>query len=163
MTKSIGFLMVTTLVAVLQGSTVSSATEVKECKEFIAIGSTEVREMHYIDVDGNGTKNAGDRLIGHRALLNSSGKRIGDRYFTTILHEVSASGDDIRRTAEVINAFSEGTIFTTKERIGGKDLPSNIHGGTGEYAGATGTVKIVRDGEATQYHFRINCPSLKDS
>ena len=53
--------------------------------------------------------------------------------------------------------FSNGAVFTTKQRVAGSDLPSRITGGTGVFVGATGTVKVRRDGVSNVYQFNLTC------
>jgi hypothetical protein len=53
--------------------------------------------------------------------------------------------------------FDKGVVFTTLQRVQGKDLPSSIIGGTGIFAGAQATVTVERDGKTNIYHYDIAC------
>lgn len=141
----------------------NAASAKTECKEFQVISTGEFRKIHYVDLDESGGTSAGDRMIGYRVLQNEAGDRIGERFFTGLIHEVNAQGKEVRRTTEVVNVFPEGAIYTTKERVAGVDLPASINGGTGTYAGVTGFVKVSRAGTSNVYHFRVSCPPQKAS
>ena len=150
------------IVAMLPSAGAFAAGE-KECQEFDVISTGEFRQTQYVDLDESGTNSPGDKLIGFRVLVDSDGNRVGERYFTGLIHEISTDGKDVRRTTEVVNVLQAGAIFTTKQRVAGLDLPSKINGGTGDFTGATGTVKVTRDGTNNVYHFRVNCPAPKAS
>lgn len=156
-------LAIATIMAIGLPAAGAFADDAKACKEFDLVSTGEQRQVQYVDLDESGGNSAGDKLIGFRVLLDTAGNRAGERYFVGSIHDVSADGKDIRRTTEVVNVLKTGAIFTTKERLAGKDLPSRINGGTGEFTGATGTVKVRRDGTSNVYHFRVNCPDEKAS
>jgi hypothetical protein len=128
-----------------------------KCQPFDAHSSGEFRERHSQDLDGDGALSKGDKRIGHRVLQDAQGNKIGDRYYATTTLVVDANDKEIDRVTETVNVFGEGAIFATKQRVSGKDLPSNIIGGTGIYAGAQGTVTVERDGKANVYHFEVTC------
>ncbi len=139
------------------------ATDADKCTVFSVVSTGEFRQIQQIDVDESGDKTPGDKLTGFRVLLDEEGNKVGDRYFIGLFHEFGPDGKNLRRTTEVVNVLKTGAIFTTKEKIGGKDLPSRINGGTGEFAGATGTVMVSRKGTSNVYEFRVNCSQAKDS
>lgn len=143
--------------AVLVSATGALATGEMQCQEFDLISTGEFRQIQYVDLDASGGKSVGDKLIGFRVLLDADGSKVGERFFIGSIHEVSADGGDFRRTTEVVNVLQAGAIFTTKDRVAGKDLLSRVNGGTGDYAGATGSVKVTREGTRNVYHFRLNC------
>ena len=135
----------------------------KVCNEFSVISTGEFRQAQTIDVDASGADSPGDKRIGSRVLVDGDGNKVGQRFWVGIYHEFGPDGKDLRRTTEVVNVLKAGAVFSTKLRVGGKDLPSKINGGTGEFSGATGTVKVSHEGKLNIYKFRVNCPDPKGS
>jgi len=154
---------VTLTAAVASSAFASEEPLIAECKVFDAISTGEHSSSSNIDVDESGGPSVGDKTIGHRVYVGADGNKVGDRYRITRALKIGAVGSTLERSTEVVNVFSDGTIFTTKDRIDGKDLPSRINGGTGAFLGATGSVKAMRDGRQVVYKFRVNCPQAKDS
>lgn len=134
-----------------------------QCNKFNVYSTGEFRKTSLADLDESGGISAGDRVIGFRVLVDADGNKVGERFFTGHYLEVGANGEDIRRTTEIVNVLKTGAIYTTKERISGKNLISKINGGTGEFDGAKGAVKATKDGKANVYSFRLNCPEPKAS
>jgi hypothetical protein len=96
-------------------------------------------------------------------LQDASGTKIGDRYYATTINEVDAKGYAVSRFTETVNVIGDGVIFTTKQRIEGKDLPSKISGGTGSFAGARGNISVERDGPENIYHIQLTCEAAPPS
>ena len=142
----------------LLSTTGAFGAETKTCKEFDVFSSGDARQTQYIDLDGSGGNSAGDKLIGFRVLEDANGEKVGERYFTGMIHEVDAEGKEIARTSEVVVVLKTGAIYATKERIKSGDLHAKIIGGTGEFLEATGREEVSRNGTSAVYHFRVNCP-----
>lgn len=156
MNGSCRFIVIAAGAAILSNTSAMSA-EGHLCQSLDVYSSGEFREAHAIDIDGEGTVSAGDKRIGHRVLQDTSGAKIGDRYYATTIRAVDEKGYAVSRFTETVNIIADGAIFTTKERIGGKDMTSKISGGTGRFAGARGTVSVERDGSENIYHFQLTC------
>ena len=84
-------------------------------------------------------------------------------------HETSRLGVSVGdreladRVTEIVNVFTNGSIYTTKRRNAGVDLPSVINGGIGEFKGISGTVKVHREGTVNVYHFLPVCDQPEQS
>ena len=139
------------------------ASENRVCEPFKVYSTGEFREVVRIDANEDGEFGAGDRLVGHRVLADKDGNKMGDRYFTGTIQAVDANGKGTDRVTEIVNVFTNGSIYTTKHRNAGVDLPSVINGGIGEFKGIKGTVKVHREGTVNVYHFLPVCDQPNQS
>ncbi len=154
----------TVSLAMLSLSGISAiASESRVCEPFKVYSSGEFREIVRVDANKDGEFGSGDRLIGHRVLADENGKKVGDRYFTGTIQAVDARGKGTERVTEVVNVFTNGSIYTSKHRLAGVDLPSVIHGGIGDFKGIKGTVKVHREGTVNVYHFLPVCDQPEQS
>ncbi len=141
----------------------ATAGESQVCEPFKVYSTGEFREVARVDANKDGEFGAGDRLMGHRVLADENGKKLGDRYFTGTIQSVDAKGKGIDRVTEIVNVFTNGSIYTTKHRLAGVDLPSTINGGIGAFKGIKGTVKVHREGTVNVYHFLPVCDQPEQS
>jgi hypothetical protein len=141
----------------------ATAGESRMCEPFKAYSTGEFREVVRVDANEDDEFGPGDRLVGHRVLADKDGKKIGDRYFTGTIQAVDATGKGTERVTEVVNVFTNGSIYTTKLRHAGVDLPSVINGGIGDFKGIRGTVKVHREGTVNVYHFLPVCDQPEQS
>lgn len=150
--------------AMLTTSGVSAtAGENQVCEPFKVYSTGEFREVVRLDANEDGEFGPGDRLVGHRVLADKDGKKLGDRYFTGTIQAVDARGKGTERVTEIVNVFTNGSIYTTKRRHAGIDLPSVINGGIGDFKGIRGTVKVHREGTVNVYHFLPVCDQPEQS
>lgn len=141
----------------------ATAGENQVCEPFKVYSTGEFREVVRVDANADGEFGSGDRLMGHRVLADKDGKKIGDRYFTGTIQAVDANGKGTDRVTEIVNVFTNGSIYTTKRRNAGVDLPSVINGGIGDFKGIKGTVKVHREGTVNVYHFLPVCDQPEQS
>lgn len=152
------------VLAMLTTSGISaSAGENRICEPFKVYSTGEFREVVKVDANGDGEFGSGDRLMGHRVLADKDGNKMGDRYFTGTIQAVDAKGKGTDRVTEIVNVFTNGSIYTTKRRNAGVDLPSVINGGIGDFKGMKGTVKVHREGTVNVYHFLPVCDQPEQS
>jgi len=141
----------------------TTAGENQVCEPFKVYSTGEFREVVRLDANEDGEFGPGDRLVGHRVLADKDGKKLGDRYFTGTIQAVDARGKGTERVTEIVNVFTNGSIYTTKRRHAGIDLPSVINGGIGDFKGIRGTVKVHREGTVNVYHFLPVCDQPEQS
>lgn len=141
----------------------ATAGERPICEPFKVYSTGEFREVVKVDSNEDGKFGPGDRLVGHRVLADKDGKKMGDRYFTGTIQAVDAKGKGTERVTEIVNVFTNGSIYTTKRRNAGIDLPSVINGGIGDFKGIKGTVKVHRAGTVNVYHFLPVCDQPEQS
>lgn len=134
------------------------------CRDFSFVSTGEHRERFLSDLDESGEMSAGDKLLGRRDLVDEkTGEKIGERYFVGHVHEVNAEGREWRRSTEIINVLSEGTLFATKQLINGKWKVTEVTGGTGIYAGVKGTETSTKVDGSNVYRVQLNCSKPEPS
>ncbi|WP_421725193.1 hypothetical protein [Bauldia sp.] len=142
----------------------------RACDELTLVSMNDHREVHFVDFDNDGPS-IGDRRIGHRRLVDKDGNVIADRVWTVTVQEVDDAGEPTVTASEAVTLFEDGNIFTrvdNRDPVNVDDLttmhsnaqrpPQAIIGGTGAYAGATGTLEVIRgkDNQMT-FVFALDC------
>lgn len=160
-------------VAVTSGALTSGSAlaQGQACERLELLSTNADREVHFVDFDGDGPS-VGDRRIGHRHLVGQDGTVVADRMWTVTVHEVDDAGEPTVTTSESVTAFPDGTVFSmidnrdptnvadeTRRHSNAQRPPQAIIGGTGAYAGATGTVEVIRgDDNLMTFIFDLDCP-----
>jgi len=132
------------------------------CGSFVLIGGE--KGVTVVDNPPEG-KSPGDMRAGWRKLADEGGKPVGTVQFVATLTEPGAAGGDILAGQYYIRLpdgyISSQTVYQLPDSTDTSQKASNavlvVTGGTGPYAGATGTVEIVA-GEAPRYLFDLRCP-----
>ena len=110
-------------------------------------------------------KSPGDVRAGWRALADEGGSPVGSVQFVATLTEPDAPGGDIL-AGEYFIRLPEGyiasqTVYQLSDATDTSQKAQNavlvVTGGTGRYAGVTGTIEIVA-GTAPLYVFDLHCP-----
>ena len=179
-TKSTAALTLSTALAlaVISGAVTSGALTARSalaqgqaCERLELLSTNEDREVHFVDFDGDGPS-IGDRRIGHRRLVDQDGTVVADRMWTVTVHEVNDAGEPTVTVSESVTAFPDGAVFSmidnrdpanvddpTTRHSNAQRPPQEIIGGTGAYAGATGTVEVIRgDDNLMTFIFDLDCP-----
>ncbi|MEM8589660.1 MAG: hypothetical protein AAGG65_16490 [Pseudomonadota bacterium] len=158
---------------VVAGSTVAMGTAVAQgqaCESITLLSPADHREVHFVDMDGNGLS-VGDRRVGHRRLFDENDNFVADRMWTVTVHEVNDAGEATLTSAENVTVFEDGVIFgridvPEPENFDNPDVLSNppeinlhtIFGGTGAYANAQGTIEMVdRTANTITYVYAATC------
>jgi len=143
------------------------------CEPFVAYLPDEGRQFEYKDINGDGKVSAGDKLIGRDTIFDGNGNQIGRVVLVIDLDKVDSEGVATKWADNQIFVFEGGALFGFKEFDGPKmdireltpealkkqnlKATTAMIGGTGEYAGASGTLEFtIKDGSATN-HFNISC------
>jgi hypothetical protein len=143
------------------------------CEPFVAYLPVEGRQFEYKDINNDGKISAGDKLIGRDTIFDGDGNEIGRVFLLVDLHRVDSEGIATKWTDNQIFVFKNGGLFGFKEFDGPKldvreltpdrlkkqnlKATTQIIGGTGDYAGASGTLDFtIREGSATN-HFNVTC------
>ena len=110
-------------------------------------------------------KSAGDMRAGWRRLADEAGTPVGAVHFVAVLTEPDAAGGDVL-AGDYYVRLENGTIASqtvyqlpdaadTSQRA--RNAVLMVTGGTGAFAGATGTIEIEA-GDAPRYVFDLSCP-----
>lgn len=141
-----------------------------ECAPFVAHSPFDQREIHYVD-QGEKGPSVGDKTVGRRGLVDADGKPLAGNHWITHMLEVDDDGVAVRVYQNSVAVFEDGVIFSAgetsyrnpvsalKEKNSyGVDttVTREIIGGTGAYAGATGTVTVAT-GDTDVFQFDITC------
>ena len=155
------------LVVVLDGAALAA------CEPFDAYLPVEGRQFEFTDINKDGKISAGDKMIGRDTIFDGNGNKIGRVFLVIDLLEVDSEGIATKWDDNQIFVFERGGLFgfkafdgptmnvreLTPATLKNQNLKatSSIIGGTGEYAGATGTLDFtIKDGNASN-HFNISC------
>jgi hypothetical protein len=132
------------------------------CGPFVLIGGE--KGINVVDNPPAG-KSPGDVRAGWRKLADESGAPVGSVQFVATLTEPGAEGGDVLAGQYYVR-LPEGyiatqTVYQIPDSTDTSQKAQNavlvVTGGTGPYAGATGTIEIVA-GEAPRYVFDLRCP-----
>lgn len=138
------------------------------CEPFVAYGAGDSRSVAYIDV-GEAGLSQGDMRLGGRRLVDDEGQPIGAYSWVLTLQEPP---DEDGRGAVSINAYLEladGQVMlqTLARNTGQLDdvdavvvrppIEFAIVGGTGVYAGAEGTTRLILAGADAVFVTDIYC------
>ncbi|MEM7445354.1 MAG: hypothetical protein AAF414_18685 [Pseudomonadota bacterium] len=151
-------------------TSVAATAQGVACSPVTLVSHDEHREVHFVDFEGDGVS-VGDRRIGHRRLFDENDNFVADRMWTVTVHEVDDAGEPTLTVSETVTMFEDGIIFATSEirEIGEVHNTDRIHtnnrggvqmivGGTNAYAGAGGTIEIVRgDDNHLTYVYAPEC------
>ncbi|MEO1223001.1 MAG: hypothetical protein AAFX92_02150 [Pseudomonadota bacterium] len=168
-TKSTAALTLSTTLAVALTSG-SALAQAHACERLELLSTDDHREVHFVDFDGDGPS-IGDRRLGHRRLVDADGNVRADRMWTVTVHEVDDAGEPTMTASESVTAFPDGNVFSrienrdpanvddhTTPHSSAQRPPQEIIGGTGAYAGATGTVEVIRgDDNHMTFIFDLDC------
>lgn len=160
-------LAITLAIALTAGSALAQG---QACERLELLSTDDDREVHFVDFDGDGPS-IGDRRIGHRRLVDQDGTVVADRMWTVTVHDVNDAGEPTVTTSESVTAFPDGAVFSmidnrdptnvddpTTRHSNAQRPPREIIGGTGAYAGATGTVEVIRgDDNLMTFIFDLDC------
>lgn len=160
-------LSTTLAIALTSGSVLSQG---QACDHLKLLSTNDDREVHFVDFDGDGPS-VGDRRIGHRRLVGQDGTVVANRMWTVTVLEVNGAGEPTVTTSESVTAFPDGNVFSmtdnrdptnvadeTTRHSNAQRPPQSIIGGTGAYAGATGTVEVIRgDNNLMTFVFDLEC------
>lgn len=110
-------------------------------------------------------KSPGDVRAGWRRLADEAGKAVGSVQFMATLTEPGAEGGDILAGQYFIRLadgyIASQTVYQLPDSTDTSQKAQNailvVTGGTGPYAGATGTIELVA-GTAPRYVFDLHCP-----
>ncbi len=148
--------------ALLLIATVAAAEAGPVCGAFTLVGGE--KGINVVDNPPAG-KSPGDVRAGWRRLADEAGEPAGTVHYVAILTEPGAEGGDILagnyyvRLAEGVIAAQ--TIYQLPDSTDTSQKAQNavliVTGGTGTFAGATGTIELVA-GEAPRYVFDLRCP-----
>lgn len=125
-------------------------------------------QVEIIDVSDKGLS-IGDRRIGSAELQDADGAVLGQGYFEASV--VAAHGGGHRLIGDAHNVFDNGTLHyvivydlpDASQAAIPSDLAAfeyHVTGGTGAFAGASGTVRVSSDAGGNRIaHYAIDCPS----
>jgi len=146
----------------------ASAHAFERCEPFSVFSDHAVQKHAYID-HGDEGPSVGDRRISYSALRNEAGETVGHLDGETNAMHPDADGNP-RTSGEVILQFPDGVIFykvpphrplrditDLSKPIAQPDALRIIVGGSGVFAGATGTVSLVRDDTSTEFIIDVSC------
>ncbi|WP_421723363.1 hypothetical protein [Bauldia sp.] len=149
----------------------AGAGALAECGPMTLESVPGTREAYFFDHDDSGGPSVGDKRGGHREIRASDGARSGTAYWINTVLAVDAGGAPDALAVELVLALDDGVLFVTQLHDAAVEdyaLPEattvpaearwSVHGGTGAYAGAAGTVAISFDdaGESS-YDLDVTC------
>ncbi len=133
-----------------------------KCGSFVLVGAE--KQAAVIDNPPAG-KSIGDVRAGSRALVDESGNPIGKVHYVATLTAPGSAGHGDVLASQYFVTLPGGWVASaslyelvdaadTSQKAGSATLV--VTGGSGPYAGATGTISI-EPGEAPRYVFELNC------
>lgn len=148
------------IVAVLAGCGVAEAGDLA-CGAFTLIGGE--KGITVVDNPPAG-KSAGDMRAGWRRLADEAGAPAGTVDFVAVLTEPDAAGGDVLAGDYYVRldkgTIASQTVYQLPDAADTSQKARNavliVTGGTGAFAGVTGTIEIVA-GEAPRYVFDLAC------
>lgn len=154
----------------LAGAWTTEAFAYEKCEPFTVVTTNDSHEMTYVDLNEEGPS-VGDRRV-FRAILQDKGGQVVGRTdgHTTVLY--SDAEGNARVVVDLMLQFPTGVIFykitpavTEADLADATQLlfPSTasdriIVGGSGVFAGAWGTVDVVRGDGASDLIINVSCP-----
>lgn len=150
------------LALVLVSPTATAESAGPACGSFTLIGGE--KDINVIDNPPAG-KSPGDVRAGWRKLADEAENPVGSVQFVATLTEPGAAGGDVLAGAYFIRLpegyIASQTVYQLPDSTDTSQRARNavlvVTGGTGPYAGASGTIEIVA-GEAPRYVFDLRCP-----
>lgn len=138
------------------------------CEPFVAYGAGESRSVAYVDIGGSGLSQ-GDMRLGGRRLADAEGSPLGAySWILTLLEppdENGLGGVEIEAYLELADGLV--MLQTLSRNIGRLDdvdavvvqppLEFAIVGGTGAYAGAEGTTRLILVGADAVFVVDVSC------
>jgi hypothetical protein len=132
------------------------------CGSFVLVGGE--KGITVVDNPPEG-KSPGDVRAGWRKLADESGNPVGSVQFVATLTEPGAEGGDVLAGQYYVRLpdgyIATQTVYQLPDSTDTSQKAQNavlvVTGGTGPYAGATGTIEIEA-GEAPRYVFDLRCP-----
>lgn len=126
------------------------------------------RTAHFLDLGDEGP-GSGDVRIGHRALVDEAGNRVGDHRLIDIYLDTPPGSGEVGEAYMIhVVKLADGEIYyhslsetvapphdTAQRSVG--DFTGVVVGGTGAYRFARGTVDQKFDGPRSTYTFDIRC------
>lgn len=129
------------------------------CATFSLIGAKKT--LHMVD-NGAAGDSAGDTRILTRDLTDDSGREFAVAYFVSTMVDANDDGG-ARFTSNVHIVFRDGEMSGATSYVRPNDetaittpISVIVHGGTGIYAGAAGTIDVSAD-DPPVYQFNITC------
>lgn len=143
----------------------------RKCESFFVFGPFSTATTEFADLDSNSNASTGDKQLGQIHLHNDIGDQMGERSWVVTVLDLNDDGSLESAFAESISSFYDGAIYTvTKIRdmpansfedgqlvVEWSELTSPIIGGTGAYAGASGTVTAALGEDGIDYRFELSC------
>jgi hypothetical protein len=132
------------------------------CGSFTLVGGE--KGINVIDNPPAG-KSPGDVRAGWRMLADEAGNAVGSVQFVATLTEPGAPGGDVLAGEYFIRLpdgyIASQTVYQLPDSTDTSQKAQNavlvVTGGTGPYAGASGTIELVA-GTAPRYVFDLHCP-----
>ena len=143
-----------------------------ECEPMTVYGPADSRHVEFHDHDASGGASPGDKRFGRRVLRDNDGNEIGAKLHIVEIRETNAEGAATKGTTHFVFMLPQGEIFSvmeverTRTDVTDTSQPSlpadlrrvtNIMGGTGIYAGASGTVEYVYEDGDGIYEVKADC------
>jgi len=149
------------LAAAVAAAGAASAAE-PGCGAFTLVGGA--KGITVVDNPPAG-KSAGDVRAGWRRLAEAGGSVVGTVHFVAVLTEPDAEGGDVLAGDYYVRlangTIASQTLYQLPDAADTSQKARNavlvVTGGTGAFAGASGTIEIVA-GEAPRYVFDLRCP-----
>ena len=150
------------IIAVLTMAPAAAQAAGPACGAFVLVGGE--KGIAVIDNPPAG-KSPGDVRAGWRKLADEAGNAMGSVHFVATLTEPGAAGGDILAGQYFIRLpdgyIASQTVYQLPDSTDTSQKAQNailvVTGGTGPYAGATGSIELVA-GEAPRYVFDLKCP-----
>lgn len=146
----------------------AGAQAFERCETFSVFSDHAAQKHAYVDHAEEGMS-VGDRRITYTPLRNAAGDIVGDLDSEVTAVHPDADGN-LRTSRDVILQFLDGVILykilphrplrainDLSGPIAHPDARRIITAGSGIFAGATGTVSLVRDDTSTEFVVNVTC------
>lgn len=162
--RMMGTLVVGAGLVVLAGASAQA-----DCGPMVLTSIPDTRMVAFADLDGSGGTSPGDKRSGEYALAGADGAPAGKIYWTATPTAVDDAGKATSMESHTVIVLEDGALFggTVAQPAAAHDDTGPtvmatghqpvIHGGTGAYAGARGTIAITVDGVDFTYEVDIAC------
>jgi len=150
-------------------ATLLSVASVAACGPITVQSIPDTREAHFVDKDGSGGASLGDMRSGVISLQDADGKPVGSEYWLATVDAVDAAGKPSSYDEVQVFVLADGALFTSSknEPPASFEQPEStivmtgdrrqVVGGTGAYAGASGTMEATVDGLDFTFRFDVTC------
>lgn len=151
------------------GSANVASAETDVCLQGVVHTTDAGRQVTYVDTAPEGTS-IGDKRIGQKDILDENGEKVGVfRWIATVVQTKEGNGKPVY-AVDKFYEFEDGVLFgrsldNSHSPVGDTSKVSivsghtNIHGGVGRYAGASGSKHHKRHPDTGKftYFFDIAC------